>query len=413
MTRYLSSALGAQQPLFGQSIMELERASGHPSADIHLSSELMQKVRVKIGELGLDPSDTTGQELYGALQGRLKGDDTKIRAALGISEAASTSEILSHVQTFLQKYAEKTTTFALKPSVAKRLFKKKAPKNAMKRLGYRSLDSMLKHEAIGAIFAAMAITESASWQRAFYDQYAALQPSDFEQRAISVVYPQAERWERFAESFVGMAKHNILCFKELGSVVMLPISEKIDALTITSLLLVLHYMNDVQTYSSFAKLQQVKPTFGKVIQQSVASEPMTSATLAGQAVPWKVIQRYYGKLQSEQHPEVFEPHVQPEDMRWHEGEKILANLEPTLAFWQGTQYVCMLQDGEPVSLNMLDIALSYCNHLSFTDRIVHFVREHLWHELMSRYLHEENLESAVHQQLSRDLIDDTALAELA
>jgi hypothetical protein len=412
MTKYLSSALGAQQPLFGQSIMALERASGRPGADIRLSSELVQQVRLKIGELGLDPSDTTGLELYSALQGKLQADDEKIRAALGIAADASADDILSAVQKFLQKYAEKSTSFALKASVAKRLFKKKVPKNAMKRLGYRSLDSMLKHESVGTVYAAAAISESASWQRTFHEQYAALGSSDFEQRPVSVVYPKAERWQHLAESFVGGAKHNILCFKELGSVVILPISDKIDALTITSLLLVLHYMNDVQTYSSFAKLQQVKPTFGKIIQQSATSEPMTSATLAGQPVPWKVIQRYYGRMKSEYHPEVFEPHVQPEDLRWHEGEKVLVELEPTLSFWQDTQYVCMLHDGEPVSLNMLDIALSYCNHLSFADRIVHFVREHLWHELMSRYLHEENLEAAVHQQLSRELVDDVALAEL-
>ena len=93
MTRYLSLALGAQQPLFGQSIDALERASGRPAADIRLTSELAQRVRLKIIELGLDPDDTTGPELYAALQNKLRDDDAKLRAALGISEQATPQEV--------------------------------------------------------------------------------------------------------------------------------------------------------------------------------------------------------------------------------------------------------------------------------------------------------------------------------
>ncbi|HET8671645.1 MAG TPA: hypothetical protein VFM05_13790, partial [Candidatus Saccharimonadales bacterium] len=210
---------------------------------------------------------------------------------------------------------------------------------------------------------------------------------------------------------VSTTKHNILCFKELGAVVILPLSTPVDGLAITSLLLTLNYLNDIRAYSSYAKLQQVKPSFGKVIQETASAEPMTSAQLAGQPVPWKVIQRYYGRNRAGTYPAIFEPHVQAEDLQWHDAEQILAELHPALAFWANTQYICMLHNDEPVSLNILDVALSYCNHLSFTDRIVHFVREHLWHELMSRYLHQENLEAAVHQQLSRELVDEVALAE--
>lgn len=411
MTRFLSLALGAKQPLFGQSIQELERASGRPSADIHLSSEMMQKARTKIIQLGLDPQDTTGQELYGALQARLKQDEASVRQALSIADSATSSDILTSVQKFLNSHRAASNSFALKTAVAKRLLKKKPPKVAMKRLGYRSFDSMLKHESVTAIYAAAVMTESATWHKGFRDQYSKLQASDFEQRKISVIVPTSKRWSDITASFVQSAKHNILCFKELGTVVLLPLDAKIDGLAITTLLLTLHYMNDIRTYSSFAKLQQVKPTFGQTVQQTSLADPMTSASLAGQPVPWKVIQRYYGRIKADFHPEVFEPHVQPEDLEWHDAEAVLAELEPSLGFWLDTQYICMLDEDQPVSLNILDVALAYCNHLDFPDRIVHFVREHLWHELMSRYLHQENLEAAVHQQLSRELVDDIALAE--
>lgn len=410
MTRYLAKALGAEQPLFGQSIEELERASGRPSADIRLSSEITALARQKIIALGLDPDDTTGPEFYSALQGRMQQDEGRVRAALGIMGDTPVGDILSRIQTFVNSHKTTKDCFALKASTAKRLLKKKAPKNAMKQLGYRSLDSLLKHEPVATIYAAALMSETPAWHRAFCAQYDTLTSSDFEQRKMSIVFPKAERWAEASAAFVETAKHNILCFKELGTVVLLPFATRVEGLAITSLLLSLHYLNDIRTYSSYLKLQQVKPNFGEIIRSTSDAEPMTTATLAGQAVPWKVIQRYYGRQQEPYHAEVFEPHVQAEDLQWHDGEAVVAELEPALAFWKDTQYLCAMHGDEPVSCNVLDVALSYCNHLSFGDRIVHFAREHLWHELMSRYLHQENLEAAVHQQLSRELVDDTALA---
>jgi hypothetical protein len=413
MTRYLSLALGATEPMFGQSIAELERAGGAPKADIRLSSELTAQVRDKITQLGLDPSDTTGPELYQALHGRMQQDEGYLRAVLHIAADASANDVIHGVQKFLTQKEHAGTCFAMKATVAKKLLKKKAPKVTMKALGYRSLDSMLKHEQASALLAAATLLESATWHRQLRDQYAKLKATDFEQRRITVVYPQTKRWTVLGEKIVEQTKHNIMMFKEMGAVVILPIPQAPDGLAITTTLLSLHYMNDIRSYSSFVKLQQVKPDFGKIVQRSALNEPMTGAQLAGQAVPWRVIQRYYGRLKALQHPDVFEPHVQSEDLQWKDAEEVLASLTPALSFWQGTQYACLLHESQPISLNILDVALSYCNHLSFADRVTHFMREHLWHELMTRYLHQDNLEAAVHQQLSRELAGPQAVAEFA
>jgi hypothetical protein len=404
MTRYLSQLLGAMEPTFSQGIQQLEQASGLPSADIRLSSELMQRARQKIAQLGLDPQDTTGPELYSALHERLKADEARVRTALQIAPDATDADIIAHVQQFVDTADVPHGCFALKSMVVKRMLKKKPPKLAMKRLGYRSLDSMLKHESPAQLYAAAVACESPQWYQSFREQYAALTPSDFESRTITILTPKNKRWAAIAEQFVANSKQNIMCFKELGSVVLLPMTAHVEGLAITTLLLVLEQMNDIRTHSSYAKLQQVKPDFGKIIQQASVNEPYTSAQLAGQPVPWKMIQRYYGRFTHAYHPEVFEPHVQPEDLLWHNGEDALAALEPALSFWQDTQALGVLHEGQPVSMNALDVALSYCNDLPFADRIVHFVRDNLWHELMMRYLNQSNLEEAVHNQLSSELV---------
>jgi len=287
MTRFLSQALGAVEPIFSQGIQQLEHAAGLPSTDIRLTSEIVQRMRRKVADLGLDPDDTTGPELYGALHERLKQDEQTVRGALGLATDADPNSVLQHVQQRLAAHEMPKKVFALKASVAKRLLKKKIPRNTMKQLGYRSADSMLKHESVAAVYAAARIVEADSWRRAFRDQYAKLSPSDFETRDISVVRPASKHWQQLADSYVGSVKHNIMSFPELGAVVLLPLSHQVDGLAIATLLLALEELNGIRAHSSYAKLQQVQPDFGSLIQKSSVSEPFTGATLAGQPVPWR------------------------------------------------------------------------------------------------------------------------------
>ncbi len=410
MTRFLSEALGAVEPAFSRSIQQLERAAGLPGTDIRLTSDILQNMRTKIIQLGLDPNDTTGPELYSALQGRLRHDEQTARKALGLADDASPDQVVAKVVKFLNDQPT-NSAFVLKASVAKRLLKKKPPRMVMKRLGYRSADSMFKHESAPQLYAAALISESASWHRAFREQYAKLAPSDFETKKITVVNPTGKHWQSLAQEYAEASRHHILTFPELGAVVLLPVQHNITGLALTTILLAAEEMNKVRAHSSYAKLQQVKPDFGEIIQKSSLAEPYTSAELAGQPVPWKMIQRYYARFVDAFHPEIFEPHVQPDDLAWTSGEELLASLDQELSFWQGTSHVGLLAEGSIVSCNVLDVALGYCNGLSFADRIVHFVRDNLWHELMVRYLNQDNLEAAVHQQLAGDLTSQLAMQE--
>lgn len=403
MTRYLSQALGAEEPHFSQSITALEQASGLPSEDIRLSSEIMQRAREKIAELGLDPKDTTPEELYGVLHERLCSDDAMVRSSVGIAPDAAPESVVSTVCAFLARHKQPEDCFVLKTSVARRLLKKNPPKNSMKKLGYRSIDSMLKREHPALVYMAAFFVESGQWHKRFYALYTKLRPSDFEPRKVSFHNPSSKHWLKLAHEHVTRQRRNIFCFKDLGAIVMLPIEARIDGLAIIQLLIALDNMNDIRAQSSFAKLQQVKLDFGDIMRRSSTTEPLTTAVLAGQPVPWRMIQRYYGRA-GEQVVAAFEPHLQAEDLRWHDAEDILTELHPSLSFWQHTQCLCLMDKDGPVSMNILDVALSYCNHLPFSERVVKFFRDNLWHELMARYLHQENLENALQQQLSAELI---------
>ena len=407
MTRVLSELLGAKEPEFRLGLRQLERAGGGPSADIRLSAELHQEVQAAIRDLGLDPHDTTGPELYNALMERAKQDDGVVRDVLGAG--SDDSDLSVKVQRLLIKLDIPKKTFALKSSVAKRLLKKYPPKKAMKQLGYRSVDSMLKHEPVAQLYAAAAITETAAWHRQLLGSYKTLGATDFETRNIAVVAPLNKRWEKLAVDYVKDVKHNIMSFKELGAVVLLPLpTQTVDGAALAITLLSLHAMNDIRVTSAYLKLHQVRPDFGNLLTQTARTEPYTQANLLGEQLPWGLIHRFFAQTET-YNAELFEPHVQPEDLKWDSAESILASLHDRLEFWGRGAYLALLDQGQPVSLNFTDVVLNFCNKLPYEQRVVHYFRDHLWHELMLRYLHQDNLEQMVHEQLGHELVDTPEL----
>ncbi len=400
--------------MFRLGLRHLERANGHPNTDIRISTEVMQASRAKLHELGLDRRDTTPQELYHALQARVKADDIRLTrtlrtlAATHVSAEADVNDGLIRV---VRQVASDSTVYGLKMSVLKTLLKKQPPKKALKQLGYRSLDSMLKHESALQILAAAWLTEATGWRQRFMEQYKRLQPSDFETRKLIVDQPRADRWSQLTAQALRDTKHTILGFKELGALVILPIPAHAPSGSVTATLtLALHEINEIRAGSSFLKLCQVRPDFGVIVQTVALSEPQLSAHALDQAVPWHIIQRFYARLQHLFREELFEPHLELQDMAWHSVEEIMAKLEPSFAIWESTGYLGLVHAGQVVSMNLVDAALNYCNNLPFEQRLRHQFQKSLWHELLMRYLQPETVEQAVLSQLQPAYATETIMA---
>jgi hypothetical protein len=409
MSQTLSELLGAPELSFHLNLRRLEQASGHLSHDVRLASEVMLTAHAKVHDLGLDEHDSTGPEIYAALGERLKADDARLTHALkAISKEDDPMAAVAHA---LRTVPLSRSCFALKATAAKALLKKSVPKKAMKQLGYRSFDSMLKHESVPLLFTAAWLSESAAWQRGVIEQYKNLKATDFELRDVAIVYPTSSRWQKLSQTVVSTKRHNIVSFKELGAIVLLPLGTETPRLaTTTTLLLALDTWNEIRAGSTFLKLCQVKSNFGKTVQSVVLDEAQLPADLMDQPVPWHIIQRYYARFKQAFRPEVFEPHIVREDLSWHSVEKVLAHLEPSMEFWKGTTHISELYDHKPVSFNMLDVALNYCNNLPYEQRIVQYCRTSLWHELLLRYLNPDNVERTVQQALQSEFATEPALA---
>lgn len=413
MTRILSEVLRAEEPRFGLTLQRLEQAAGRPSADVRLTSEVLAGVANKLRALNLDPKDTTAEELYRALEERLKTDEHFVREALGLADDAASAEVLAAVQRYVSNLDTLPRAFALKNSTVRRMLKKVPPKKTMKQLGYRSLDSMLKHETPAVLYTAAFLCEAYAWRKKLFDQFSQLQPKDFETRKVEIVVPSSKRWSELAAKSSQARKHTIAAHKELGTIVLLPQAVDMPGFALINLTMVTTALNDIASTASFLKLQQVKPDFGARVRYVAEHEPMTNAALADQPVPWRVIHQYYARFKQAYNAAIFEPHVQPEDLNWQWPEHMLARLHEALEFWLDTQYTVLLRDQQIVSLNIHDVAVNYCNRLPFAKRITSFAQQHLWQELMVRYLSHENIEHAITGQLQQEFvtIDDQPSAD--
>jgi hypothetical protein len=363
----------------------------------------MQATRKKMRELDLDPADTTGPELYAALQAKLQRDEVHMRASLNLRADMHPVDLLERIAERLGKLDQQSDLYVIKQSAMKQLVKKLKPKLTMKRLGYRSLDSMLKHEPIAQLLAACQATESTEWQEARLAAYKKLQAKDFEPRRAQFIVPSGKQWPKLAETHSQQHKNNLIAVPELGAVVILPMERDLPGLAITTFVLSLHALNDMRALSAYLKLHQVSSDFGQVVAESIAHEPLTDVELGGSNLSWKAVHWLYGHGHADYYAEVFEPHVQPEDLAWHKVGSELAQLQPVLGFWEETEMLGLLDGSDAVSLNVLDVALGVCNGLEYGGRALHHMREALGREMFARYLHQGNLQEMLGSSLGREL----------
>lgn len=406
MAKILRDLLDAEEPIFSLSLQQLERASGHPGADARLIGEIAEKFHDRVVKLGLDKQDTTDKELYSALLARIADDNVRVTKLIGGSDPDDVRTMVPLIVDAVENMKINRSCWVLKRSVAKRLLKTMPPKKLMKHLGYRSVDSMLKHENIDEIYTALRFSEGGEWLNEYNELFKAVKPSDFETRDISIVIMDHDKYVDLAEHFVEKKLHNITHTKEMGVIVVVPMrAERMKGITLKSLPLIFHYLNEIRLYSAFFKLKQVEKNFGETVVETLIADPGNAVQMAGQYVHWRVIQRYFGKMKDENHPEAFQPHVHPEDLHWRHAEEMLVKLDPEMKFWHDMDYVGkMCADGQPITYNLMDVSLAYSNSEPYENRYVYHFRESLWNEIFMRYMGQKNLEDSILKQLDNDMI---------
>lgn len=387
MSRILAELLGADEPSLNATLSQLESESGHPKVDVRILSDLVASLRFKMRELGLDPEDTNGEELYYALQQLAGLHDSFLARIVGSIEKQNNEELCIKLKELITKLQIPLDAWVIRQSVAKKLLKSNPPKKAMKLLAYKSIDSMLKRERVSAIYLATQLSESAAWQQRFIRSYKQLKPSDFEKRQIEILPLPSKKINVAAGAFVSENRHNIATIKELGTIYLLPLDiHEGRGTTLILVTMLLKAINEIRSFSSYLKLEQVKSNFGLTVAKAVKGSQPSALQLSGRQLPWQIIQQYLSGLKELDYPEILTPHLQAEDLVWSKPEDVLYRVEPALKFWQDMDWVAALHGQTIVPVNLIDNAISYCNDLPYGQHsTVHFQKS-LYGKIYLHYL---------------------------
>jgi hypothetical protein len=386
----------------------LEKAASLPGVDLRLTGEIYGQLHMKTRELGLDPNDTTAKELYRSLNNLAELHDSFLAKRLGVSDSNNVSEILHAVVDAVDALKVPRQAWVLKQLTIKKMLKNNPPKNLMKSLRYRSLDSMIKREPAAQLLTIARYSESPAWNNRLVQQYKNLTPNDFEQKDVSVVYLDELKWSEAVKN-IALSRHsNIFYMSETGQILLTPLPlRNTKGLTLSMVLMVLHSIGEIRTQSSYLKFNQLHPEFSDKLYESITKPYESNIHIAGQSIPWKLIHKYYGSSQRLLHPEVFEPHVQPEDLTYRKAEMYLYKFEPALNFWHNLDYVGLPFSGNPVSFNIMDVSLNLLNNVSFEGRFNYHLRDAVWNEVLIRYVGQRHLERRIIEHLEDQVLDLT------
>jgi hypothetical protein len=406
----IATFLQAKEPLFDMALAELEKRTHHSGADAALAAEIATKAATATRTIGLS-SDCSGPELYQGLINKVQEDDLHLVRQIGGTNPTDVEQIIPLVIRQVNNIDMPRKCFALKHKKAAELMGKKPPKELMKRLGYTKFDDMIKNENLAELFIAIRFTEGADWLNDFNLVYEGLTGQDFEERDIELVRFDRKKWGDVAAHFIEKKKHINTHSKELGVVAILPpVEDHMKGIAFKVLTVTLHYYNEVRLYSAFFKLLKDKKNFGEIVTSTLIADTPDIPLTQNHHIHWRVIQRYYGKIGAEkEHPEVFEPHLQPEDLHWRSAEEILYQVDQESGFWRDMDYVAVLKGEDTITFNIMDVALSYANEIPYEERYLYHFRESLWNEVFARYMGQDILREQLLVKLDNAMVKPETL----
>jgi len=400
--------LEAKEPLLDHALAQLEDETGKKGVDVRLAADIAETAANRTKRLGLKP-DCSGPELYHALIKQVALHDEHLAHKIGGKDPRDLKEMIPLIVKAAEAAPLPKDGWFMKEDKARTMLRNHPPVAVMERLGYHLVSQLLEKESIYELMLSLRFAEDADWLNTFDGFYNDLKPSDFEHREIKVVPFDPAKWGDIAEHFIAKKRHNITHSKEMGAIAIMPMTEaKMTGVTLKVMPLLFHYFNEIRLYSSFFKLMQDKKNFGEIVATTLVADTPKLPLTQHSHIHWRVIQRYFAKLK-EPHPEIFEPHVQPEDLHWRRAEDVLYEIDPELAFWRDLDFVAVEKGHDTITFALMDVSLSYSNGLNYDNRYLYHFRESLWNELFARYLGEKVLEKQLLVHLDSAMIKPETL----
>lgn len=368
MSKRLSTILQQPEEIVDGLINKLENLSGFVSHDLRFESQARAKVSEKAGQLGLDPADTTEQELYWGMMHKFETANTMFENAY-FSDVTTPEDRLNVVARLAENAVNAEKVWAVKPSAVKRILRKHPPKQLMKQLGYRSLESLLKHEDTHTVLVVAQQTASGHWNDVVNSALGKLPATDYEETPLRAV-TLGEKWTK---SIVRLPV--ISSSSQAGQVVLSP-NQKLASVAVLSM-----YVLVAQALES-VRLACVASRLPKLAN---ADHPYV-ASIGGAAITWNSLLFHLGKNHFLNHPEILEPYILPEHMEASSLVERICAAHPVLNFWSDSECLVQGHGANQVSCNIVDVAANYASHSDIGKNTTKAGRSSYWNHLLHKYM---------------------------
>lgn len=353
----LAKLVGETDKSIARLIEKLEGLSGYNSEDVRLLAEIKNQTAEKIASLGLDPADTTGEELYHALQAKLRNDAAQLAYDLDFNSRDGVGANAAKLVAYVSSLNGSHKILALRQSSLKTLLRQNPPKRLMKRMSFRSVESMLKRGNIDEIIAAADQIETNLWHKGMSRSITKLSASDYEVRPIRFIALSSNNWSE-------QAARPVTTVPLTATVAVWPsqIFAKKEALYLS--LTMLQASEILETDNFYLSQHQFKADFGRAASELFLRDLQQFDLDEHKLFDWTHLRKL---VDDYDHPLAK-----------------LAKLHPALAWWQDAHYLALIDD-EPVSINLGDNLKSLLSGVDYKNRHRSHLAHRLKAELLARY----------------------------
>ena len=369
MSATISKFLNERKEEIANMVNNAEKSCGYPLHDTRLLAEIAAEVKNKTLQLGLDPEDTTSRELYYNLRTKAKKDGQNFAKQLGFR---SKDDQITRLEDVFRHSLENKKGFALKSSVAKKLLLSSPPKQLMRRINYRTADSMIKREDVNGLFAVAFNVESALWRKRLTKSLKKLKPQDFREIDLEFTVLGQKISKLSKQSSVPVFLTGAVCLNPQANFFRSPLYSSLE---------ILNNANQVLHWGFAVKQQQLNKGFSKYLADNFDHEP-TGEQMTGN---WNVNFAHLSRS-----------HDSP--------TTLLSKMNLGLEWWKNTSHVARESTQRPVSLNIHDLLTDQLAGSGYENRSTKHFSQAFWQKLLNKYIEHPQFETSILQKLNPEPI---------
>lgn len=306
--------------------------------------------------------------------------------------------------------------FFIKKESAVRMLEKFPPTNLLEHFGYKTVSELIEKEDFASVFSALRFAQDETWMHTFFEEgYGDLIADDFEERDVELKVLEP-KWQEVANKFLKKKHHNVSHLKELGIIFVVPLKLDIMGETLRTLVLLLHYLNEVPFYSKLFKKFSGEADFVEKFKSLLRGDVPEGKLPEG--MNFRIVQRYLAK-EDQNDFRLFEPHINPEAEHWYKAEGSLARMASmpdmekikgglSFGFWQELDFVGdFFPDGETgaeelVSFDLIDLNMSLVK--KNRNKYLYHQEEALWNKIFIEYLGRDKIEELLEENIIKGYI---------